>query len=383
MNDELILKIIKEGGRLYNKTINNNLELKNYLNNRYQDIPENIFSYKEVIYRIEHKIDIRPICPICGNPLMFIGDKPGKSKNGFRYTCSKECHYKNKESYEKYANTKKSRSPEEKLKEKYKREQTCIERYGERNVFIAKKNQIKDTMIKLYGGYTMQSKILSEKVKQTNLEKYGCENVFAAEEIKDKIKDTCISKYGTNNYIQCKEGRKKASIISKAVNEKRKLTNLKKYGSYYLLNNDKIQRKRLNTLKKNHTFNSSKIEQQFKKYLEQNYPNDFEYQYKSELYPFNCDFYIKSLDLYIEINGSWTHGGHPFNENNQDDINKLNEMKSKNSEYYQNAINTWTIRDVNKRNIAKENNLNYLEIFSKNPNVVIKTFEDTINKIYK
>jgi len=39
-----------------------------------------MFSYKEVIYRIEHKIDIRPICPICGNPLMFIGDKPGKSK---------------------------------------------------------------------------------------------------------------------------------------------------------------------------------------------------------------------------------------------------------------------------------------------------------------
>lgn len=80
MNDELALKLIKDGGRLYNKTINNNLELKNYLNTRYQDIPENMFSYKEVIYRIEHKIDIRPICPICGNPLMFIGDKPGKSK---------------------------------------------------------------------------------------------------------------------------------------------------------------------------------------------------------------------------------------------------------------------------------------------------------------
>ena len=35
MNDELVLKLIKDGGRLYNKTINNNLELKNYLNNRY------------------------------------------------------------------------------------------------------------------------------------------------------------------------------------------------------------------------------------------------------------------------------------------------------------------------------------------------------------
>ena len=29
-----------------------------------------------------------------------------------------------------------------------------------------------------------------------------------------------------------------------------------------------------------------------------------------------------------------------------------------------NAINTWTIRDVNKRNTAKKNNLNYVELFS-------------------
>ena len=54
-------------------------------------------------------------------------------------------------------------------------------------------------------------------------------------------------------------------------------------------------------------------------------------------------------------------------------------MKSKNSGYYQNAINTWTIRDVNKRNIAKQNNLNYLEIFSKDLNIVIKLFNEYIN----
>ena len=31
-------------------------------------------------------------------------------------------------------------------------------------------------------------------------------------------------------------------------------------------------------------------------------------QYKSDLYPFACDFYIPSLDLYIECNYHWTHG---------------------------------------------------------------------------
>ena len=383
MTDQLALEIIKNGTRLYNKTISNNQELKEYLDNRYSDIPKNMFSYKEVLYRIEHNIEIRPVCRVCGNPVTFIGDKPGKSINGFRMTCSHKCHGLDKISFQKMILTKDNRSDELKRLEKQRREKTCIEKFGERNVFIAKKDKIKDTMNQKYGGYTLQSNILKEKVKNTNLKRYGVENVFAAEQIKKQIKDNNILKYGVEHFNKTEIGRKCLSLISKQTIEKRKITNLKKYGVENILNNPEIAQKRLNTLRKNHTFNSSKIEQQFKEYLEQNFQNDFEYQYRSELYPFNCDFYIKSLDLYIEINGSWTHGGHPFNENNQDDINKLNEMKSKNSEYYQNAINTWTIRDVNKRNIAKENNLNYLEIFSKNPNVVIKTFEDTINKIYK
>ena len=73
---------------------------------------------------------------------------------------------------------------------------------------------------------------------------------------------------------------------------------------------------------------------------------------------------IPDLDLYIEYQGTWTHGLHPFNENNKEDIDKLNLWKSKNSKYYDNAINTWTIRDVNKRNIAKQNNLNWIEFFN-------------------
>ena len=40
--------------------------------------------------------------------------------------------------------------------------------------------------------------------------------------------------------------------------------------------------------------------------------------------------------------------------------------KSKNTKYYDNAIQCWTIRDVNKRNIAKKNNLNYIEFWNLN-----------------
>ena len=47
-------------------------------------------------------------------------------------------------------------------------------------------------------------------------------------------------------------------------------------------------------------------------------------------------------------------------------IEKLQQWqeKAKNSKYYKNAINTWTIYDVKKRNIAKKNNLNYIEFWN-------------------
>ena len=83
--------------------------------------------------------------------------------------------------------------------------------------------------------------------------------------------------------------------------------------------------------------------------------------YKEERYPFYCDFYIKSKDLFIELNRHWTHGGHFFDESNEEDLKKLAEWqeKAKTSEYMEYAIINWTIRDPLKRSIAIKNKLNY------------------------
>ena len=77
--------------------------------------------------------------------------------------------------------------------------QTCLEKYGV-------KNPSSNTMIK-------------EKRKQTNINKYGVENVFQAEDIKNKIKNTCLKKYGADHYNKTAEGK-----------EKHKQTCLQKYG---------------------------------------------------------------------------------------------------------------------------------------------------------
>lgn len=114
----------------------------------------------------------------------------------------------------------------------------------------------------------------------------------------------------------------------------------------------------------NGTINSSKPENDVYNLL----LNKFEVvrYYSDDRYPFECDFYIKSLDLFIECNFHWTHGGKPYIENDEQCINQLSKWKekAKKSKFYENAIKTWTIRDVSKLKKAKENNLNYLIFYN-------------------
>ena len=125
---------------------------------------------------------------------------------------------------------------------------------------------------------------------------------------------------------------------------------------------DKMQQ----TKKENGTFNGSKHEDQAFEKLKQFYPNIIR-QHKTEEYPFACDFYIPELDLYIEYQESWTHGGRPYDENNPQCKQQLDywKEKAKSSKFYKVAIRVWTQRDVLKRVTAIQNNLNYLEIFNK------------------
>lgn len=157
------------------------------------------------------------------------------------------------------------------------------------------------------------------------------------------------------------------------------LQNLKlKYGVYnsFQINSVKetlkskateIQFKRDEKKRLNHTFKSSKKEEYAYQLLCMKFgANNIIRQYKSDVYPFNCDFYIKSDNLYIECNFSWTHGGHFFNPNNAQDAEKLKLMQSKYGKYYNNAIITWTVRDAAKHSAAITNSLNYLVFWSIN-----------------
>lgn len=127
--------------------------------------------------------------------------------------------------------------------------------------------------------------------------------------------------------------------------------------------------KRYKTLKKNGRLKPINSQAELKIYnkLLSKFPtSDIYAQYFDMRYPFNCDYYIKSIDTFIEVHSNWTHNTHPFNTENPEDIQKLLKMeeKAKTSKYYKNAIYTWTDLDVRKLNIAKENHLNYIIIYN-------------------
>lgn len=81
-------------------------------------------------------------------------------------------------------------------------------------------------------------------------------------------------------------------------------------------------------------------------------------QYRDEVrYPFCCDFYIKSQDMFIEFNAFMSHGDHWFDETSDGDQVLLEHWRSKAAagfDMYSSAIYTWTDLDVRKRGFARK-----------------------------
>lgn len=131
------------------------------------------------------------------------------------------------------------------------------------------------------------------------------------------------------------------------------------------------KKKEIETKKKNGTVNSSSPENESYKILLSIYPDTLRWYNKDSRYPFECDFYIPSEDLFIECNYHYTHGPHPFDITNDDDIKLLEIIRSKQDYLEDGSKNSyfiyedvWTRRDVEKIKCASDNNLNYAVFYS-------------------
>lgn len=301
------------------------------------------------------------ICPVCGKETTFRG-----LSVGYLECCSSKCS--NNYNIQKIKSSKLANHGSETYNNSEKAKQTCIEKYGVDNVLKIK--EIHDK-----GIIAAQSDVAKEKRNVTCLSKYGAINPYASEAIKEKIKATNLKRYGVKYTSQNKD-----------IMRKIQTTTMKRYKVKCNLNLPEVIRraqsfdanvKRINTRKHKDYFRHSSYEQLFKKKLEESGLKediDFITQYYSKEYPFACDFYIVASNTYIEIQGFWKHGGRPYIGSDED--NKLVELwmsKSKDKPDYTHAIYIWTKSDVLKRQTAKQNHLNYIELWTK----------DDINNYFK
>lgn len=343
-------------------------EINDYLVNRYSDST----SYKETLYRILLGIEERPICKMCGKPVRFdASHRWHRNRNGWPFMryCSPKCQASDPEIKDKHI-------------------QTYIEKYGVDNPVKNKevKEKIKQTNLDRYGVENVyQSKDIQDKIKKTNLERYGVEHVFQSPSFVERSHATNLQKYGAKTYAESDIAKSQQNLFI----QKYKDTCMRKYGvdcyaktkeyrDYIKAHREEISQKQYDTKKKNHSFNISSKEEYLYELLVKHYDNVIR-QYKSDEYPFACDFYIPELNLYIEYQGNWTHGPHPYIEEIDADAIEYIKKKSENSAFYKNAFIVWTKRDVQKRNTAIENNLNYLEIY---PYIDLNDIPDIIKDNY-
>lgn len=365
------------------------------------EFPDNFSFLQQLWHYLKGDTELKlGLCKYCKSRSKFI-----HFTDGYNPFCSRKCANSSESHHEQYRKTclKKYGVDNASKAEciKHKKSKTCMSHFGVDNPSKDKKiqEQKKETTRKLYGcDYHSQSrhhkdsvhktwknkteeehKEIIRKREESCIKNFGCKNPLQSEKVKEKIKHTCNVKYGVDNVYQ-------ADFVKKKIKE----TTYKCYGDTVYTRTEfyaKQCRQTFDELKRsfiNHGlhigFGISRIELEFYEYLISKFEkDDIIYNYISELYPFHCDFYIKSLNLYIELNSFWTHGGHPFDENNKTDLEKLELWKLKNNKFYNGAIQTWTIRDVRKRNVAKRNNLNYIEIFESDIKRIISDFESRLS----
>lgn len=300
--------------------------------------------------------------------------------------------------YLKTKQTKLERYSDENYSNIDKAKQTKLERYGDEN--YNNKDKIRETQFEKYGNYAFTDK---QKYEKTMLKKYGVKHNWASKDSKLNGWEARIKKFGSKEkfYLYSQEKAKETKKLLYddefySNTEKAQETMLKKYGvPFYVMTHDcrvittsaETAQKRNDTKRKNNTFNISKDEDILYEYLISKFSKDDiirEYQdsrySREDGYKFKCDFYIRPLDLFIELNLHPSHYLHPFDKNNEEDIKRKNLLLSNPTKWNLCCLNVWTKLDVYKRGALIKNKLNYIIFYPKDN--YIDTLEEKLNNEY-
>jgi hypothetical protein len=135
--------------------------------------------------------------------------------------CSPKCNNNSEQTKNKFREKYNNLSTDEKLERKNKRTNTFNIKYGGYTLQSPElREKVKTTLIKKYGvDHPFKNDSIKRKIINTWLTKYGVDNPFKAQIIKEKIKDILIEKYGVENPGQ---------IYDEHKNEKTKKTKIER-----------------------------------------------------------------------------------------------------------------------------------------------------------
>jgi hypothetical protein len=223
-----------------------------------------------------------------------------------------------------------------------------------------------------YNNYNMKTKngflpaccndvnCIKQKRLLSTQDKYGVDNVFQLNEIKDKIKETNLELYGVENPqqnldIKIKSGNtnlKKYGVInvfqSELIKEKMKNTNFKNYGFDYPSQNESFYQKKLKDGVKiryiDDLYYQSSYEKEFiikyKDILKMKNGLSIEYYYLNERKIYHSDFYLPEYNLIVEIKSTYWY-------------NKKIEICKAKEEYTKKSYNYIMILDKNYNEFDK------------------------------
>jgi hypothetical protein len=131
--------------------------------------------------------------------------------------------------------------------------ETNLEKYGVENTFQAEefKEKIRQTHLERLGvEYPQQSPEIRAKTETTCLERYGYKRAFVAPEVYDKIKQIFRARYGAEYPMQCKKILEKIKLVCQerygaeyfVQSEEYKKMMLEKYGTEYFVQSEEYKR---------------------------------------------------------------------------------------------------------------------------------------------
>lgn len=313
-------------------------------------------------HHLTPEIYYRQYCMIEGEDLCENCGKPLKFiklTKPFGKTCSRECFGKNRLTKE-------------------RRNKTNLEKFGAENPFAAEeiKEKIQHKIIEKYGGMGLQSTIIKNKAIQTNLEKFGADNPWKAKQIIEDLKQNRLDKIEQfEKENNCTERQK---LIDKFGASWLSIEN--ELDCIWLDNNHKfIKNYEISKLEElgpkycRHALNNLEIE--IFEFIRSIYPNTIRQNDRKILEGKELDIYIPKLKLGIEIDGDYWHSN--IFKNKDFHYNKSNLCQSLGIRLIHIQEYMWH----NNKNLYKDylikifKNRNYFEIESQIDDYIILNYD--------